>query len=266
MRVLQWRKAEIDTQLHRALLVSRQQHEAEEVGLVMARTSSAESRLKRMHDIIQEEMAQPLQLSREEARRLAEDDERFARQCAAQVHSQRQLVHRAAQMVQRRVGSSGGSAGGALGVGPSQEGDRWESIDEPGGGEAEGKEGHRDNGARGSGDDGGDGGDGGGGDGGDTPETVSPKHRAAEGSVTDRGARAGTTASGSGGGAGVGPSAGPTSRPVTAPDPLSRLAVLQRQIADAERRGRPNAKGKSGGAAGVRDGRRSRSPVVVASL
>jgi hypothetical protein len=331
MKVLQWRKAEIDTQLHRALLVSRQQHESEEVHVTVTRSQELEARVKWMHDVIQDELEKPLELSKFEAEELAADEERFARACATQVRAQRQLVRRVQELVQRRGHTSSGLHAGSSAVDPGSEpgaevqvpqgtsrsafevgpgrpgsahgsahdsahgsthgsargsapssahGSARDSAREAGGGsaggsdgdgpqssrrEADGEDGKADHGDHHDGH--GDGGDGsGGGSGGDSDGGGESGDRGAAASARPSGSAGAGPGAGAGAGSGSRPSAHRPSdpsatsshRPTTAPDPLSRLAALERQIIEAARRGRPRA----GRVASLR-ARRSHSPVAI---
>ena len=64
MKVLQWRKNEIELQLQRALLVSRQQHDSEEVERSAMKDSEVEERAQWMHAIIQDELEKPLEVTK----------------------------------------------------------------------------------------------------------------------------------------------------------------------------------------------------------
>lgn len=309
MKVLQWRKAEIDTQLHRALLVSRQQHESEEVHVAVTKSHEVEARVKWMHDVIQDELDKPLELSRYEADELAADEERFARACATQVRAQRQLVRRVQELVQRRGHTPGTGSGRPAGSGGSagSGGDTFRSdglhatsrsaFDL----EREGADaGETDTGASaGSGDGSGSVGSSGHGSAKSSARasarpSAHSSPRAGDSAAADNAAVEELEAEAHGSGAsgadlddetgkvaneeeGDDPSGGNRlgsgassrrplpvssvakgSRPGTAPDPLSRLAELERQILEAARRGRQ----RTAGIASLR-ARRSHSPVAI---
>lgn len=293
MKVLQWRKAEIDTQLHRALLVSRQQHESEEVHVTVTKSHEVEARVKWMHDVIQDELDKPLELSRYEAEELAADEERFARACATQVRAQRQLVRRVQELVQRRGHTPGAGAGRPTTSGGSRDGAgggvdtfRSDGLQATSRSAFDLEQDRADAGSAGAGAASGEeDGSGSGSGSGHGSASSSARARAHVGGAVDKEAEVaagdhssrglenedgevddgGSHSGGQGIGSGASsrravpvPSAAQGSRPVTAPDPLSRLAELERQILEAARRGRQRTAGISSLRA-----RRSHSPVAI---